>query len=97
MVTNHNPITHYIAPNDPRTHQYCYRHNASRDGIVQDVMTINCVPDLQPRKFLIIRIPGDNKFLQLCEVEIPLNEEGIMMLIYPLTNNHNKKMIKLTR
>ena len=52
----------------------CYQHDQNQ--AVMDVMAVDCIKELDPARYLIILIPGTEKILQLCEVEIPIDGEG---------------------
>ena len=64
-VTNDSPNPDSIDFDDK---SLCYQHDGKAS--TEDVVTVNCKAGLPPSRYLIIRLPGQRKILQLCEVEI---------------------------
>ena len=60
----------------------CYQHDGQSS--TQDVIPVDCVENLPPSKYLVIRIPGGKKILQLCEVEIRKFTSGMRVTLIRL-------------
>ena len=87
-MANDSPVDNAIVVNDQTL---CYQHDKNTN--VQDVMAVDCVAILPPSRYLIIRIPGNRKFLQLCEVEIQKDERGMRVTLEYYNFKRNKLLL----